>query len=502
MFFSLFRADGVDDRSSWGEFWFEPVSVRSIAGVRVSGEAAMRLSAVYASVRVLAETMASLPFVLCRRKPDGGRDLITDHWLYQLLARRPNRWQNAFEWREMMQGHLALRGNGFNQIISNGRGEVTELRPLPPDRVRVDMLDSGNYRYLVKQRDGSETVLARGEVFHLRGLSSNGVTGLNPIEIARESVGIGLAAQEFGARFFANDARPLGGWIEYPGTFKDKPARDVFRDSWQNAQSGANRGKMAVLESGMKFHEIGLTNKDSQFIESRQFQVTDIARIFRVPPHLIGDLSKSTNNNIEQQALEFVMYTMTPWAERWEAAIEAELLFDSEDLEVEFDFANLLRGDQAARAEFYTSGINAGWLTRNEARISENLDPIDGLSQPLTPLNMAPADGAPGKDATPPRAPTPADEPPEEEDGADARLDALLRGNAQRLARRIVKSGATDPGLIAEAMAIGLEAAAAWCASWTWCEDADAVATALLRLAHSAAPASADVCTPKPKGNL
>ncbi len=499
MFFSLFRADGVDDRSPWGEFWFEPVSVRSIAGVRVSGEAAMRLSAVYASVRVLAETMASLPFVLCRRKPDGGRDLITDHWLYQLLARRPNRWQNAFEWREMMQGHLALRGNGYNQILSNGRGEVTELRPLPPDRVRVDMLDSGNYRYLVKQRDGTEVPLARGEVFHLRGLSSNGVTGLNPIEIARESVGIGLAAQEFGARFFANDARPLGGWIEYPGTFKDKPARDVFRDSWQNAQSGANRGRMAVLEGGMKFHEIGLNNKDSQFIESRQFQVTDIARIFRVPPHLIGDLSKSTNNNIEQQALEFVMYTMTPWAERWEAAIEAELLFEDEDLEVEFDFANLLRGDQAARAEFYTSGINAGWLTRNEARISENLDPIDGLDQPLTPLTMAPASTGPDDDAIPPRPPTPADEAPEEEDGADARLALLLRGNAQRLARRILKSGQADPGLIAEGMAVDIETATRWCAGAAWPEDTEAIAAELLQLA-SAEATRADVCTQKLKG--
>jgi HK97 family phage portal protein len=238
-------------------------------------------------------------------------------------------------------------------------------------------------------------VFTRGELWHIRGLSSDGIVGLNPIEIAREAVGLGLSAQDYGARFFQNDAKPGGGWIEFPGNFKDKSARDTFRESFQAAQTGLNRGKIAVLEYGMKFHELGLTNKDSQFLEARQYQVGDIARMFRIPPHLVGDLSKATFSNIEQQSLDFVIYTMTPWAERWESSIESNLLLEQDrNIEVEFDFAGLLRGDQSARSMFYHNGILDGWMTRNQARESENMEPIDGLDEPLMPLNMVPVSDA------------------------------------------------------------------------------------------------------------
>ena len=356
--------------------------------MRVSPDSALRLAAVYACVRVLSETMASLPLVVYRARTDGGKDRVTDHWLYRLLAKRPNRFQNPFEWREMLQGHLALRGNAYNQIITNPRGEVTELMPLHPDRVRLELLPSGEFRYRFTDRFGCENILSRGQVWHLRGLSSDGLMGLSPIDLARESLGMALAAQDYGARFFANDAKPTGGWIEFPGSFKDNEAKKVFRESYQQAQSGANRGKVLVLENGMKFHEVGVTNKDAQFLELRKFQITDIARLFRVPPHMIADLDRATFSNIEQQSLEFVMHTMTPWAERWEASIESELLLEGDELEVEFDFANLMRGDAASRAAYYQSGIQNGWLTRNEARIAENLNPLEGLDEPLRPLNM------------------------------------------------------------------------------------------------------------------
>jgi HK97 family phage portal protein len=378
----------ASDRSPWGDFWFEPTGSRTAAGVRVSADSAMRLAAVYACVRVLSETLAALPLVVYRARPDGGKDRVKDHWLYQLLGRRPNRFQNPFEFRETLQGHLALRGNAYCQIVSNARGEVVELNPLHPDRIRLELLDSGDYRYRFTDRGGREIIFPRGEVWHLRGLSSDGLMGLSPIELARDSLGTALAAQDYGGRFFANDAKPTGGWIEFAGTFKDSEARKVFRESYQQSQSGANRGKVLVLESGMKFHEVGVTNKDAQFLELRAFQITDIARLFRVPPHMIGDLSRATFSNIEQQSLEFVMHTMTPWAERWEASIEAELLLDDDPVEVEFDFTNLMRGDAASRSAYYQSGIQNGWMTRNEARIAENLNPIDGLDEPLRPLNM------------------------------------------------------------------------------------------------------------------
>ena len=196
--FDRFKAS-TSDRSPWGDFFFEPVSVRSVSGMRVSADSAMRLAAVYACVRILSETMASLPLVVYRARADGGKDRVTDHWLYRLLGKKPNRYQNPFEWREMLQGHLALRGNAFCQILANGRGEITELIPIHPDRVRMELLAEGDYRYRIQNQTGHELVLPRGEVWHLRGLSSDGLLGLSPIELSRESLGMALAAQDYGA---------------------------------------------------------------------------------------------------------------------------------------------------------------------------------------------------------------------------------------------------------------------------------------------------------------
>lgn len=440
--------------------------------MRVSADAALRLAAVYACVRILSETMASLPIVIYRTRPDGGKDRIKDHWLYHRLARTPNRYQNPFEWREMLQGHLTLRGNAYCQILANAKGEITELLPIHPDRVKLEMLTNGDYRYRISQAGGAELILPRGEVWHLRGLSSDGLLGMSPIELARESLGMALAAQDYGARFFANDAKPTGGWIEFPGNFKDAEAKRVFRESYQQAQAGANRGKVLVLENGMKFHEVGVTNKDAQFLELRKFQITDIARLFRVPPHMIADLDRATFSNIEQQSLEFVMHTMTPWAERWEAAIGRDLIFDSEALEVEFDFSNLMRGDVASRSAYYQSGIQNGWLTRNEARAAENLNPIAGLEQPLRPLNMVEESDAQESET---ESASPASDTASES-GSDEtanptdahmrlRFGALISSNAHRLARRIHKKGVisvNDISLIADALGLSQESVNQW----------------------------------------
>ena len=474
--FDRFRGPNASggDRSPWGDFFFEPVSARTGSGMRVSPDSALRLAAVYACVRVLSESMASLPLVIYQRRADGGKDKVNDHWLYRLLAKRPNRFQNPFEWREMLQGHLALRGNAYNQIITNAKGEVVELMPLHPDRIRLELLPSGEYRYRFTDRFGTESILPRGEVWHLRGLSSDGLMGMSPIELARENLGMALAAQDYGARFFANDAKPTGGWIEFPGSFKDSEAKKVFRESYQQAQSGANRGKVLVLENGMKFHEVGVTNKDAQFLELRKFQITDVARLFRVPPHMIGDLDRATFSNIEQQSLEFVMHTMTPWAERWEASIESELLLEGDDIEVEFDFANLMRGDAASRASYYQSGIQNGWLTRNEARIAENLNPLEGLDEPLRPLNMVEESTAEDVALDTEQAEDPAQEATEPSDEAAARLRALIDSSAERWARRIARAGRVEEkelALIAQSLAVPLDRVSGWAQSSTSFEE-------------------------------
>ncbi|HUY04537.1 MAG TPA: phage portal protein [Rhodocyclaceae bacterium] len=482
MFLSRIQAGAADDRSPWGDFWFKPVPSRG--GVNVAGDGALKLPVVLACVRVLSESFSVLPLKMYDTSGDA-RKLIKKHWLNVLISKRPNPWQTPFEWREMMMGHLAMRGNAYNEIVTDRRGNITQLTPLNPDRIKIEFTNATSdwdYRYRYTDRAGTEHVFTRGEIWHLKGLSSDGIMGLSPLAMAAQSVGMGLAAQEYGSRFFQNDAKPGGGWIEYPGTFKEKAARDTFRESFQEAQTGLNRGKIAVLEYGMKFHELGLTNKDSQFLEARQFQVSDIARIFRIPPHLVGDLSKATFSNIEQQSLDFVIHTMTPWAERWESSMEFNFLPDTEEVEPEFDFTALLRGDQAARGAFYHNGITDGWMLRADARNREGLPPIAGLDKPLMPLNMVTVDENGDAETPPPASPSaPATKTPEKPN-ENARMVALLQGNAARMARRLAAGNAPEPDVLADALAVPVTSVLAWLADRNTAANEDEITAQLMEI--------------------
>lgn len=461
MFLTKIRADAGSDRSPYGSFWFEPLGSRSAAGARVTAHSSLGLPIVWACVNVLAKSFAVMPFVMYGPGENGRRGAkMANHWLTQLFCVAPNRFQSPFEWRLMLMGHLALRGNAFCQITSNSKGEITELLPLRPDGMTVEMLDNGSYRYRYVDQFGEITYYARNEIWHLRGMSSDGIMGLSPIEVAREAIGEGLAMQSYSARFFANDARP-GGWVEYPGNFTDKTARQTFKESWQESYAGANLRKVAVLERGMKYHELTLNNSDAQFIEGRASKVSEIARIWGVPPHKVGDLSKSAFSNIEQQSIEFWTDCMLPWAELWESSVKCFLLGDA-GLDVEFDMSRMLRGDLTARTAFYQGGINAGWLTRNEAREAEGYDPLGGLDEPLRPLNMVEESAAPDKLAEQDKtddAVSPSDTGP---DPSSARLQTVLRSNAARMARRIAGGSIPSAEVLAAALAITEEKAAAW----------------------------------------
>lgn len=289
-FFMRPSAAGFDvDRSEYGSFWFQPVAFTA-GGANVTPDAALRLSAAFRCVSLVSGHMAMLPL---RFFKSGTRKQV-DHPLAKLFNRRPNRWQNAYEWREMMQAHLELRGNAYNQIESNPRtGEITALVPMHPDRIKIIPTEDGqDWFYRCTRVNGTIFDLARGEVWHLRGLSSDGVRGMSVVDYARESIGAGLAVQSYGARFFANDAKPTSGWVSVKGQFKDKPAREAFREQMHQAQGDFNRGRMMVLDQGMEYHEVGLTNEAAQFLETRQFHVNDIARWFGIPPHKIGDLAR------------------------------------------------------------------------------------------------------------------------------------------------------------------------------------------------------------------
>ena len=357
-------------------FWGSPYSFffgTSSSGKSVSEKTALQTTAVYACVRILAETIALLPLHTYRTSPNG-KEKAASHPLYYLLHSEPNPEMTSFVFRETLMGHLLLWGNAYAQIIRNGRGTVMALYPLLPNKMMVNRTDQG-ILYYQYEKDGQTYFLSHQDVLHIPGLGFDGLIGYSPIGMAKNAIGMAIATEEYGAKFFANGASP-GGVLEHPGVVKD-PAR--VRDSWNAVYQGSgNAHRVAVLEEGMKFQSIGIPPEQAQFLETRKFQLNEIARIFRIPPHMIGDLEKSSFSNIEQQSLEFVMYTLDPWVVRWEQAMQRALFSEGEKRQyfVKFNVDGLLRGDYQSRMNGYAVGRQNGWLSSNDIRELENLNRI------------------------------------------------------------------------------------------------------------------------------
>ena len=377
----LFRARGEpQDRTSGSAYSF--FLGNSTSGKRVNERSSMQMTAVYSCVRILSEAVAGLPLHFYRYTEDGGKEKAAGHPLYFLLHDEPNPEMTSFVFRETLMTHLLLWGNAYAQIIRNGRGEVIALYPLMPDRMSVERDGSGQlyYEYTLGVDDaptvkGSTVVLPPSEVLHIPGLGFDGLVGYSPIAMAKNAIGMAIACEEYGAKFFANGAQPSG-VLEHPGTIKD-PAR--VRESWQSTFGGShNANKVAVLEEGMKYTPISISPEQAQFLETRKFQINEIARIFRVPPHMVGDLDKSSFSNIEQQSLEFVKYTLDPWVSRWEQSMSRSLLTAEEKKEyfVKFNVDGLLRGDYQSRMNGYAVGRQNGWMSANDIRELETLDRI------------------------------------------------------------------------------------------------------------------------------
>ena len=351
------------------------------SGNRVTEQSAMQMTAVYACVRILSEAIAGLPLHLYHYTETGSKEKAIKHPLYFLLHDEPNPEMTSFVFRETMMTHLLLYGNAYSQIIRNGKGEVIGLYPLMPNRMTVDRDDKGQiyYQYLVSDSDAPTmkegTVnLKKEDVLHIPGLGFDGLVGYSPIAMAKNAIGLSIATEEYGAKFFANGATP-GGILEYPGTVKDP---DRVRESWNKGFSGRNSHKVAILEEGMKYTPISISPNEAQFLETRKFQIDEIARIFRIPPHMVGDLEKSSFSNIEQQSLEFVKYTLEPWLMRWEQSINRALLSPNEKSTyfVKFNVDGLLRGDYQSRMSGYATARQNGWMSANDIRELENLDLI------------------------------------------------------------------------------------------------------------------------------
>lgn len=363
------------------------------SGVNVNESTAMRFTAVFAAVRVLAETIASLPLPVYRRLVPRGKERAPEHPLYQVLHDRANDEMTSFTWRETSMGHLCLWGNTYSEIEFGKDGYVRALWPLRPDKTWPEREPrTGKLVYKTILPDGTGAVLPAYRVLHIPGLGFDGLMGYSPVRLAREAIGLGLAAEEFGARFFANDARP-GAVLEYPGKLS-KEAKDNLRRSWEEMHQGLNkRHRIAILEEGMKLHEIGIPPEDAQFLETRKFQVVEIARIFRVPPHMLADLERSTFSNIEHQSIEFVVHTIRPWLVRWEQVINWKLFTEAERkiYFAEFLVDGLLRGDIESRYRAYAVARQWGWMSANDIRELENMNPVPGGDVYLIPLNMVPA---------------------------------------------------------------------------------------------------------------
>ena len=353
------------------------------SGKAVNERSAMQMTAVYACVRILSEAVASLPLHVYRYSDTGGKEKALAHPLYGLLHDEPNPEMSAFSFRETLMTHLLLWGNGYAQVIRNGRGEVLALYPLMPDRMTVDRDVHGRIIYEYTRSDGdartmgskSTVRLAPSEVLHISGLGFDGLVGYSPIAMAKNAIGMGLACDEYGASFYQNGAQP-GGVLEHPGVVKD-PKR--VRESWNAIYQGsANAHRIAVLEEGMAYKPISISPEQAQFLQARKFQIDEIARIFRVPPHMVGDLEKSSFSNIEQQSLEFVKYTLAPWITRWEQAIYRALFSEAEKKRffVRFNVEGLLRGDYKSRMDGYAVARQNGWMSANDIRELENFDRI------------------------------------------------------------------------------------------------------------------------------
>ena len=375
----------------------------SITGKTVTPDTAISSTAVWASVRVISESLATLPLNIYERT-DRGRELRRGHPLYPILHDAPNPRQTATEFREQQLAGLLLWGNSYSLIERWPSGRVRHLWPMRPDRVtvRTDITAEDTplpgliYQYQTGAKLSTVNYPAT-EVLHIRGLSSDGLVGLSPIQVHRQAVEVEQAEREFAGRFFGNNARP-GGILKTQGRLSADAATRL-KASWESVHRGLdNAHRVAILEEGLEWVPMSMPLNDAQFIEQRRFSLEEIARIFRVPLHMVGDLSRATFSNIEHQSIEFVTHTVRPWAVRLEQSINANLFFPSEvgTYYAEHSLDALLRGDVQSRFAAYAVGRQWGWYSANDVRERENLNPIDGGDTYLVPLNMADqASGAP-----------------------------------------------------------------------------------------------------------
>lgn len=380
------------DYGPLSDFWYNPILGTTPSGITVKPDTALSLSTCYTCIRLLSEAVGSVNIKLMKGDIDNQEE-VKNNPLWNVLYRKPNRWQTPLEWQEMGMAHLCIRGNFYSQIIEGDNG--IELVPLNPDRMFPELMPDRRVKYVYKRKIGEEQVFYSGQILHVRGLSLDGVTGVSVIEFARNTIGSAIAKETHGASLFRNGGLPTF-WISRPAERKFTPeARKNFRQGWRKLHGGAeNAGNPPILEDGMELHELGLTNRDSQWIESLDADAVKICQYFRVPPYLAYARDSNPKANVEQMSIEFKRFTLTSWAIRWCQALDRDLISNtSDDLHAVMSMDEFERGDKKTRYEAHNIGIQGGWLLPNEARKQEGLPPIEGGDEPRFPMNMQPAGG-------------------------------------------------------------------------------------------------------------
>jgi HK97 family phage portal protein len=362
------------------------VGYQSSAGISVTPAEAARFAPVFSCIKVLAESVGMLPLHLFEQV-DKSREKARSHRLFDLIHAAPNSYMTSQEWRETMVAHLGLRGNHYSWK-NRVRGEVRELLPLNPDAVTAKLNEDWTISYDVILPGGQQVTLGEDDIFHVRLMSMDGLTGLSPITQARNTIGLGMAAERFGSHLFKNGTRPSG--ILSTDANPSKEQMQLMSASWKEANSGDNELRTAILGGGLKWQAISISPEDAQFLETRKYQRSEIAGIFRVPAHMINDMEKATFSNIEHQDIAFVVHTLSPWLTRIEQRIALSLLSAQERKKyfAKFNVNALLRGDMKSRAEYMWKRFQMGSLSPNDIRAFEDENPIEGGDTYWVPANM------------------------------------------------------------------------------------------------------------------
>lgn len=405
--------------------YLEGEEVPSVIGSMVDSNSQMKYSALFGCFRVLAETFASVPVIEYQELPNGDREITNETGLFDILGNIANNEMSAYNFYEAMQYQICAGGNGVAKRLYNTRGDLVGLYPIDYNLVQFER-DKNTYELLYKI--GNKEILKRKDVFHVPGPSANGVIGMSILEFAAQAIGLGRTYETFGKNFYDNGAIPSG-VFEHPTVLKDSAYNRLKEDLDKKYSGASNAGRAMLLEHGLQFKQMTIKPVDAQLLENRRFQVEDICRFCRVPLHMVQELSKSTNNNIEHQSLEFVMYTMLPYFRRWEECINSQLLSPeqrADNYHYEFDMSALLRGDSESMAKSFATGRQWGWLSVNDVRKKLNLNRIENGDIYLQPVNMVEAGTIIGN--------------PEEKELKDDNLDESLDESLDVMQDKVIKT--------------------------------------------------------------